>query len=142
MFEFDDSDARNILLVEGSAVASSKVRQVLTEAGVSGRLHNVSGIAEAIAYLRREPPYFAAPIPSFVLLGQVDTGSADADLVHEIQRNPTLRDIRVLAIVDERPAAQSAAVAPINGDAVRRVELAKLGEVIEPGSTRRGRRGR
>ncbi len=122
MFDIEDQELKNILLVEQDPLLSSEVRSALTEAGVHGRLHRVAGADEAIAYLRRDAPYFAAPRPNVVLLGEGLRSDAVEQVMKEIRRNPCLQEVRLLEIVAED--------APTMPNGSEQVRLEQLGSAI------------
>ncbi len=124
MFDIDDRVLRNILLVEHDPLLSSEVRGVLTEAGVYDRLHRVAGADDAIAYLRRDAPYYAAPRPNVVVLGEGLRCDEAERVQKEVRRNPSLRQVRVLEIIGEDEAAMP------NG--AEKVRLTQLGSAISP----------
>ena len=124
MFETTDSRMNNILLVEQDSLQSGEVRQALVESGVAGRLHRVAGIQDAIAYLRRDAPYFAAPRPNIVLLG-CGVRLIDADqLTRELDRNPSLNGICVLEIITDSD------VCTADDTAATCIPLEQLGDAI------------
>jgi CheY-like chemotaxis protein len=61
----------DILLVEDNAADARLTREALGDSGdskIANALHHVTDGAEALAFLRREPPYEKAPRPDIVLL--------------------------------------------------------------------------
>ena len=129
MFNTCDSAIRNFLLVERDSRHSDAVRQALIESGVAGRLHRVVGTAEAVAYLRRDAPYFAAPLPNFVLLGHGIRYCDSDSLIKEVRRNPRLQQVRVLEIVDTVETYSR------DEDDADCVQLAQLGDAVSSHSS-------
>ena len=88
----------DILLVEDCRVRASEVRQALTEGNIAGRLHRVGDIDEALAYLRQAEPYYAAPLPDCVLLGERIGKQGVCKVAAEQQANSRLSNTLVLAL--------------------------------------------
>ncbi len=91
----------DILLVENNPERFRQVKDTLVEAGIQGRLHRVGDVSEALAYLRQDVPYFAAPTPNSVIIGGVISVGSCCDLAHETRCNPRLRDTRLIDLCYE-----------------------------------------
>lgn len=114
----------DILLVESCPERSRQVKDILVMAGVEGRLHRVGNVSEAIAYLRQDMPYFAAPTPNSVLIGELISQDGCCDLAGELRRNPRLGCTRLFDLDFEGTEPPGCA----SGEccAIKRVSLAGL----------------
>ena len=125
----------NVLLMEACPNRSSRVRQALTEGGVIGRLHRVGNPVEALAYLRRDAPYFAAPRPDVLLLGQAAPESCGCDFGAELRQDPELAELRMFLIADDSSDTPPPKAASEYCD-LPTVRLADLAKVISRLETR------
>ena len=93
-----------------------------------GRLHSVGSPFEAIAYLRRDAPYFAAPRPDVLLLGHALPESCGCDFESEVRKNPELRELRMFLIADDPTGSASVTSSPECCDlpSIRLADLAKI----------------
>ena len=97
-FEDKTQVQMDILLVEDCRVRASEVRQALTEGNIAGRLHRVGDTDEALAYLRQDEPYFAAPLPDCVLLGEGVAEVGMRSVAEEQRTNPRLQKTLLLGL--------------------------------------------
>lgn len=72
-----------ILLIEGSARRLELLKEALSDAGTSCRLHAVEAESDAIMYLKKEDPFKSAPDPDLVLF---DFSVADKDHLLAIEK--------------------------------------------------------
>ena len=141
MVDIDKNEPQHILLVEHSAERSELVKQSLLNAGVECRMHRVADLMEAIAYLREDMPYFNAPRPDFVILGQSQEHICCCELLTEVQKIRRLAGVQTVSIKDTWWQRLPAGKAPIPFTCcdIDRVRASQLGDKIrelEPGSLR------
>ena len=87
-----------ILLVEDSPGDVMLTREALRDAKVHNALHTVRDGVEAMAFLRREPPYEDAPRPDLVLLDLNMPRMDGREVLDAIKRDPALRRIPVVVL--------------------------------------------
>ena len=114
--------ARDILLVEDNPDDVDLTREAFREVGATSRLHVVESGIDAIAFLRREGPYAAAPTPDLVLLDLNLPKKSGHEVLAEIKRDPTLRAIPIVVLTSS--AAES--------DVARSYALSANGYVTKP----------
>ena len=141
MVDIDKNEPLHILLVEHSAERSELVKQSLQDAGIECRMHRVADLMEAIAYLREDMPYFNAPRPDFVILGQSQEHICCCELLAEVQNNRRFAAVQTIGIKDSWWQRLPSGKAPIPFACcdINRVKIAQLGTTIvelEPGSLR------
>lgn len=134
----DRNGPLNILLFGSVDADIREIRESLEQAEVVGRLHTVGKIGDAVAYLRREPPYTTAPIPDVVLGQCANAGDCPCGLANEIQSNGDLSrtELFVLASGKQSRESESGQLQPCGQpqlglhefvDAVQRVEMDTTG---------------
>jgi CheY-like chemotaxis protein len=87
-----------LLLVEDNAGDVELTREALGEAKVRNRLHVVPDGVEALAFLRRQGPYHAAPRPDLVLLDLNLPRMDGREVLAEIKDDPALRTIPTVVL--------------------------------------------
>ena len=87
-----------ILLVEDSPADVDLTREALDEAKVHNRLNVVSDGVEALAFLRREGPFAAAPRPDLILLDLNLPKKDGREVLAEIKADEILRRIPVVVL--------------------------------------------
>lgn len=97
--------ADDILLVEDNPDDVDLTREAFREVGATSRLHVVEDGVEAIAFLRHEAPYAAAPTPDLVLLDLNLPKRSGHEVLAAIRRDPALRGIPVVVLTSS--AAES-----------------------------------
>lgn len=123
----------NILLVEGIAELSERIRRVIEMSRYPSRVHTVGDSSETLFYLRRQAPYGAAPKPDLVLLGLSRSSRDNVDIEEEFAANPSLADVQLVALDDprlRRAIADDPTLAP-DACECRSVELPVLGQLID-----------
>ena len=94
-------DKLHILLADDDEVFVLLVRRALADSPEIARLHTLECVgdgAEALAYLRGEPPYDVRerhPFPGLVLLDQRMNGMDGVEALEEIKRDPRLAGLPV-----------------------------------------------
>lgn len=99
-----------ILLVEDSPGDVRLTREALRDAKIANHLHVVSDGEEAIAFLRRDGRYGAAPTPDLVLLDLNLPKKDGREVLAEVKNDPLLKRIPVVVLTTsqaERDIVQS-----------------------------------
>ena len=91
------SRAINVLLVEDDEGDAVLTREAFQEY-LHNRLDVVNDGNQALAYLRREPPYHDAPTPDLVLLDLNLPGRDGREVLSEIKSDDALRHIPVVVL--------------------------------------------
>jgi CheY-like chemotaxis protein len=89
--------AINVLLVEDDEGDAVLTREAFQEY-LHNRLDVVNDGDQALAYLRRKPPYCDAPTPDLVLLDLNLPGRDGREVLSEIKSDETLRHIPVVVL--------------------------------------------
>lgn len=133
MVEIDKNERLHILLVEHSSEHSDVLKKLLDEAGVDSRIHRVANLVEAMAYLREDAPYFNAPRPDFVILGQSQEHVCCCELLAEVRRNPRFAALQAVGVRDSwwQRLPPNKAPVPFACCDLDRVKVARLPETIK-----------
>jgi CheY-like chemotaxis protein len=91
-----------ILLVEDNSGDARLPHEVLRDAKLRNRLSRVKDGVEALAFLRREGPYSAAPRPDLLLLDLNLPRKDGREVLAEIKDDPDLRRIPVVILTSSR----------------------------------------
>jgi CheY-like chemotaxis protein len=87
-----------ILLVEDNPGDVDLTRESLEEARIVNELHVVSDGEQALAFLRREPPFEDAPRPGIVLLDLNLPRKSGREVLAEMKADPALRQIPAIVL--------------------------------------------
>ena len=87
-----------VLLVEDDPGDVLMTREAFEEHKIGNRLHVVSDGVEALAYLRREPPYAEATRPDLILLDLNLPRRDGRQVLQEIKCDESLRQIPVVIL--------------------------------------------
>lgn len=87
-----------ILLVEDNPGDVRLTEEALTEGKIYNRLHLAPDGVEALAFLRREGRYEAAPRPDFILLDLNLPKKDGREVLEEIKNDPDLKRIPVMVL--------------------------------------------
>lgn len=90
----------DVLLVADSPGDVRLVREALKDARLRVNLHVARDGIEAMAFLRREGKYAAAPRPTMVLLDLILPIKDGSEVIAEIQRDDSLSGIPVIVLTD------------------------------------------
>ena len=90
----------HVLLVEHSSARFDVIKKALDDALIDCRIHRVADVTEAVAYLREDMPYFNAPRPDFVILGQSQEHVCCCELLAEVRQNPRFAGLQAIGIRD------------------------------------------
>lgn len=133
MVDIDVNDRLHILLIEQESERSDLVKKALDEADVDYRLHRVADLVEAMAYLREDMPYFNAPRPDFVILGQSQEHVCCCELLAEVRRNSRFAGLQTIGVKDPWWQRLPAGKAPIPYACcnLERVAMSRLSETIK-----------
>ncbi len=99
-----------ILLVEDSPADIELTREALLESKLHNNLQIVTDGEAAMAFLRREPPYDAAPRPDLILLDLNLPKKNGREVLAEIKCEPSLSMIPIVIMTvskDERDIVES-----------------------------------
>jgi CheY-like chemotaxis protein len=91
-----------ILLIEDNPGDVRLTRETLREGKVSTRLSVVSNGEEALAFLRRQGPYAAAPRPDLILLDLNLPRKGGREVLAEIKADEHLRRIPVVVLTSSQ----------------------------------------
>ena len=92
----------DILLVEDSPTDALLTKRALADARLINRLHIVEDGVEAIAFLRRQPPYADAPRPQLILLDLNLPRKDGREVLAEIKADEDLRVIPVVVLTTSK----------------------------------------
>jgi len=87
-----------ILLVEDSPADIELTREALADARVANDLHVVQDGVDAMAFLRKEPPYAEQPTPDLVLLDLNLPRKDGREVLEEAKADPALAPIPVVVL--------------------------------------------
>jgi chemotaxis family two-component system response regulator Rcp1 len=87
-----------ILLVEDNPGDVDLTREMVEASKVRNVIRNVSDGVEAMAYLRREPPYTSAARPDLILLDLNIPKKDGRTVLSEIKQDADLKDIPVVVL--------------------------------------------
>lgn len=88
----------DILLVEDNPGDVRLLQEAFKEGNFNGTLHVVRDGEQALAFLRREPPYQTAPRPTFVLLDLNLPRKDGREVLAEVKRERDLRQIPIFVL--------------------------------------------
>ena len=90
--------ACTILIVEDNPGDVRLMREALRECALSCRTHAVDDGLQALAFLRRQPPFAEAPRPDIVFLDLNLPHKNGRQVLAELKADPALRSIPVLVL--------------------------------------------
>jgi CheY-like chemotaxis protein len=102
MSDFDDSKVIDVLMVEDDEGDVLMTREAFEYYKIRNRLHVVSDGDQALAFLRREPPYADAPRPGLILLDVNLPRRSGLELLAELKQDPELLVIPVIMLTTSR----------------------------------------
>ncbi len=91
-----------ILLVEDSPTDALLTKQALADAHLINRLHVVEDGVQALAFLRRQPPYEEMPRPDLVLLDLNLPKKNGCEVLSEMKADDDLKVIPVVVLTTSR----------------------------------------
>jgi two-component system, chemotaxis family, response regulator Rcp1 len=94
--------AIDILLVEDNPGDARLTREALASSKVQNRLHHVRDGEEALAFLRRQGPFVAAPTPGLILLDLNLPRRDGREVLEDIKRDPALMQIPVVILTSSQ----------------------------------------
>ena len=98
MFATNGGVTSQIMLVEDNPGDLRLIREVFRECGYLDNLLTLTEGEQALAYLKRNPPYPDAARPDLILLDLNLPGRNGFEVLHEIKKNPDLRSIPVIIL--------------------------------------------
>jgi chemotaxis family two-component system response regulator Rcp1 len=87
-----------ILLIEDNPGDVRLTQEALRENKIGNRLHVVQDGVEAMAFLRRDDPYFSSPQPDLILLDLNLPKKNGYEVLEEIKSDPLLKRIPVVVL--------------------------------------------
>ena len=94
--------AIEILLVEDSPTDALLTKRALADARLINRLHHVEDGAQALSFLRREPPFAGVPRPDLILLDLNLPKMDGREVLKEIKMDEELKIIPVVVLTTSR----------------------------------------
>ena len=94
--------AIEILLVEDSPTDALLTKRALADARLINRLHHVEDGTQALAFLRREPPFAGVPRPDLILLDLNLPKMDGREVLKEIKTDEELKIIPVVVLTTSR----------------------------------------
>ena len=91
-----------VLLVEDNPGDVRLTREALREGKVHNRLSVVQDGVEAMAFLRRQPPYLNAPRPDVILLDLNLPRKDGREVLEEVKNDPELQSIPVVVLTSSQ----------------------------------------
>jgi two-component system response regulator len=88
----------NVLLVEDNDADIALTRVLFEHEGVEVALHTVLDGEQALAFLRRRPPYETAPCPDLILMDLSLPGLDGRSVIAEIQRRADWASIPIIVL--------------------------------------------
>jgi two-component system, chemotaxis family, response regulator Rcp1 len=105
-----------ILLAEDNPADARLTLEALREGGVHIDLHHVLDGVEALAFLRREGCYDAAPSPDLILLDLNMPRKDGREVLAEIKENPIFRSIPVVVLTSSTAERDICDAYSLNGN--------------------------
>ena len=105
-----------ILLVEDNPADARLTLEALREGEVQSDLYHALDGVEALAFLRREGSYNAAPIPDLILLDLNMPRKGGREVLAEIKENPMLRAIPVVVLTSSTAERDICDAYSLNGN--------------------------
>lgn len=102
MHTVDHTKTADILLVEDSLDAVLMTREALAQSSITHKLHVAGDGVEAISFLRREGRYRSSPRPQLILLDLCLPRKNGFQVLEEIKREESLKDIPVIVMSTSR----------------------------------------
>ena len=102
MNETKSMKAIEILLVEDSPTDALLTKRALADARLINRLHHVEDGTQALAFLRREPPFAGVPRPDLILLDLNLPKMDGREVLKEIKTDEELKIIPVVVLTTSR----------------------------------------
>jgi two-component system response regulator len=102
MNETKSMKAIEILLVEDSPTDALLTKRALADARLINRLHHVQDGVQALAFLRREPPFAGVPRPDLILLDLNLPKKDGREVLKEIKTDEELKVIPVVVLTTSR----------------------------------------
>lgn len=127
-----DGATVEFLLVQDDAAEELYLRETWETHKVVNHVHAVRDARQAQAFLRREPPYEAAPVPDIVLLDLSLPGHDGRHLLRHLREHPETANLPVIVLVDS-PAAERIVrreALPVQGYATKPVDFACLTAIV------------
>jgi two-component system, chemotaxis family, response regulator Rcp1 len=119
-----------ILLVEDHPGDVRLTREALNESKVWNHLHVATSGLEAMALLRREPGYAAAPRPDLILLDLHLPGLSGSEVLDAVREDPELAAIPVVVVTASRSDRERVLRLGANAYITKPVDVRQLAQVV------------
>lgn len=129
MSTMNHGDAVRILVLADDPREAAAAIDALGRSKVANERLIVQSEAEALAYLRSQPPYAGAAPPDLLLLDISQAGQDHSALIRAIKSDPALHDLPILALVHD-PAQGPLCAADADHVLTKPLELRQLMRAI------------
>lgn len=121
-----------ILLIEDNPGDARLTQEALREARVGNRLSQVRDGVEAMAFVRREPPFADAPRPDLILLDLNLPRKDGREVLAELKEDPLLRLIPVVVLTTSEAEADILRTYELHGNCyiTKPVDLDKFLHIV------------
>lgn len=127
----DRSNPIAILLVEDSEADIELTLRGLARAKLQNRIWSVRDGAEALAFLRREPPHQEAPRPDLVLLDLNLPHLDGREVLARIRADPQLRELPVVVLTGSDSEQEHLAASAADAFVTKPVDFAQLAKLVQ-----------
>jgi CheY-like chemotaxis protein len=118
-----------ILVADDNREFLRVVRLVLAEGAAPFEVHTVETGEQALAFLRRQPPFEAAPAPSMVVLDYRLPDTLATSILLDMRASPALADLPVL-VLSQAGWTEDAAAAHDAGATDFRVKPSRVQDLV------------
>ncbi|GAB1692937.1 response regulator [Krasilnikovia sp. M28-CT-15] len=125
------ADTVEFLLVQDDPPEELYIREMLETHKVLNRVHIVRTVPQALAFLRRDPPYAHVPAPDVILLDINLPGRDGRHLLRHLGNHPAA--VMPVVLLVDSPVAERILRRenlPVQGYATKPVDLACLSSVV------------
>src|SRR5690349_14551406 len=120
-----------ILMVEDNEDDIALAMRGLERAKLQNRIWTVRDGVDALAFLRREAPYEAAPRPDLVLLDLNLPKLDGRDVLLRIRADPHLRDLPVVVLTASESEQERLAVSAADAFLTKPVDFEQLAKLVQ-----------
>jgi two-component system, chemotaxis family, response regulator Rcp1 len=120
-----------ILMVEDNEDDIALALRGLERAKLQNRIWTVRDGVDALAFLRREAPYEAAPRPDLVLLDLNLPKLDGRDVLLRIRADPHLRDLPVVVLTTSESEQEHLAVSAADAFLTKPVDFEQLAKLVQ-----------
>jgi len=127
----DRSSPITILLVEDSEADIELTLRGLARAKLQNRIWSVRDGAEALAFLRREPPHQEAPRPDLVLLDLNLPRLDGREVLRRIRADPRLRELPVVVLTASDSEQEHLAASAADAFVTKPVDFEQVAKLVQ-----------